>query len=129
MTSVLGHIKTFAFDEQYSNWQTTDINDLFSSTLNVKAIGNSPVINNLHQAAKDANEVLIWTDCDREGEAIGHDIVEELGIEQVRRARFSAVTKQEVKHAISHMVDIDVKAVEAVKARQEIDLGIGAAYT
>ena len=34
------------------------------------------IAENLTQEAKNVDELHIWTDCDREGEAIGYEIVE-----------------------------------------------------
>ena len=34
------------------------------------------VVTNLINYSKDADHLVIWTDCDREGEAIGFDIID-----------------------------------------------------
>lgn len=45
--------------------------------------------------ARQATHLMIWTDCDREGEAIGHEIVQVCRKANprliVKRARFSAI--------------------------------------
>lgn len=54
-----------------------------------------PIERNLQREARQADLLMIWTDCDREGEHIGSEIVEvcrkvNRGI-IVKRARFSAI--------------------------------------
>ena len=51
----------------------------------------------LKQQAKNVDSLIIWTDCDREGEAIGYDIIDickevNPGLD-VYRAHFSALTE------------------------------------
>ena len=75
----------------------------------------------------------IWTDCDREGEAIGFDIIEVAkkvrpNIE-VYRAHFSALTKPEIEKAATELRRPNKALSDAVKIRQEIDLRIGATFT
>ena len=54
------------------------------------------IAENLTQEAKNVDELHIWTDCDREGEAIGYEIVEHVWQTNpnvlVKRAKFSAIT-------------------------------------
>ncbi len=68
-----------------------------------------PVVKNIEYQSKDVSLVIIWTDCDREGEAIGIDIVEvcqraagHRAIE-VLRAHFSALTHENITDAINNL--------------------------
>lgn len=68
-----------------------------------------PVVKNLEYQSKDISLVIIWTDCDREGEAIGIDIIEvcqraagRTAIE-VLRAHFSALTRENLTDAINNL--------------------------
>ena len=47
----------------------------------------------------------------------------------VKRARFSALIHQDLHRAINNLVEPNLKDSEAVDARQEIDLRIGASFT
>ena len=47
----------------------------------------------------------------------------------VKRARFSALIYQDLHRAINNLVEPNIKDSEAVDARQEIDLRIGASFT
>ncbi len=48
---------------------------------------------------------------------------------RVDRARFSAITPQELKHAFSHTTELDFALASAGEARQSIDLMWGASLT
>ncbi|KAI8047444.1 DNA topoisomerase [Gilbertella persicaria] len=80
-----------------------------------------------------ADVLFIWTDCDREGEAIGGDLADLCRQTKpnipVWRARFSAMQDAEIHHAAQNHAELDMKQVEAVRARSELDLRIGAAFT
>lgn len=77
--------------------------------------------------------LVIWTDCDREGEHIGSEIVEICRGTNSRldiyRARYSAVTQNELRRAMSNLQRLDLKQVAAVEARCELDLRSGAIFT
>ena len=88
-------------------------------------------ISNLKEAAKDATTVYLASDDDREGEAIGYDVIEAIGKEslEIYRAKFSALTKQDIEDAIDNLVKPQKSLSDAVKVRQEVDLRIGASFT
>lgn len=77
--------------------------------------------------------LIIWTDCDREGENIGYEVIEvclaaKPGV-QVFRAKFSEITYQSIMRAIQNLGPPNQNVNEAVNVRQELDLRIGAAFT
>ena len=91
------------------------------------------VVKNLEFYCKDVTSLVIWTDCDREGEAIGFDIIDvckrlNRNID-VYRAHFSAMTFQDISGAMQRLTPPNRNLSEAVKVRQEIDLRIGASFT
>ena len=92
-----------------------------------------PVIANLEQLAMRATVLVIWTDCDREGEYIGSEIrkicTSKNGTLRVLRARFSSLTERELHNALVHANRLDERIVDAVSARIEIDLRTGASFT
>ena len=63
------------------------------------------IADNLKSEARRAQMLMIWTDCDREGENIGSEIMKICQKANanitVRRARFSAIIAQYVLHARS----------------------------
>ncbi|TLM69566.1 MAG: DNA topoisomerase, partial [Actinobacteria bacterium] len=100
-------------------------------------VGKSPaeveIVRSLKKLAKEADEVIIATDFDREGELIGSDakgLVREVAkAVTVRRARFSAITKDEIERAFSELTEVDEDLAEAGGSRQDIDLVWGAVLT
>ena len=91
------------------------------------------VVQNLKIYSRDIDSLIIWTDCDREGEAIGYDIIDickavKPGID-IYRAHFSALTKEDLTNAASNLARPNQNLSDAVRVRQEIDLRIGASFT
>lgn len=82
-------------------WKACDPFALFEAHIYAKvAKGKESISGNIRQEARGSQQVMIWTDCDREGENIGAEIVEicrkaNRRIE-VKRARFSAIIAQYV---------------------------------
>ncbi|MGH2997058.1 MAG: toprim domain-containing protein, partial [Gaiellaceae bacterium] len=65
-----GHVLGPAFPEGYSNWQQTDLHELIDAEL-IKEPTDKNVVKAVRKVAKDAAELVIATDFDREGELIG----------------------------------------------------------
>jgi DNA topoisomerase-3 len=77
--------------------------------------------------------LILWLDCDREGEGIAYEVISLVKKVSpnvvIKRAHFSAVMRSEVDSAMIHLTAPDKNAADAVNARQEIDLRIGASFT
>ncbi|MEK6278348.1 MAG: DNA topoisomerase I [Actinomycetota bacterium] len=138
-----GHVLNPAFPEGYSNWQETDLHDLIDAEL-IKEPTDKNVVKALRKVAKEADELVIATDFDREGELIGLEALQEileanpgLGGEKtsdgqevaVKRARYSALTKEEIERAFSELDELSYPLAHAGAARQDIDLLWGATLT
>ena len=101
----------------------------------VKEPAEKEIIRTLKNLAKKADEVIIATDFDREGELIGSDAVSM--VRQVNedvpvvRARYSSFTKPELEHAFAreNLVAVDDDLAAAGESRQFIDLIWGAVLT
>ena len=61
-----GHVVNPAFPESYSNWQETNPRDLIDAEL-IKEPTDKNVVRALKKVAKDADDIVIATDYDREG--------------------------------------------------------------
>jgi DNA topoisomerase I len=71
---------------------------------------------------KDASELFLATDEDREGEAIAWHLLDELKPKvPVRRMVFHEITPQAINAAVEHPRDIDMDLVEAQEARRILD--------
>ena len=65
-----------AFPEGYSNWQETDLHELIDAQL-IPEPTDKNVVKAVRKLAKDADEVVIATDFDREGELIGLEALQQ----------------------------------------------------
>jgi DNA topoisomerase I len=85
------------------------------------------VITELKKLAKDAPDIYLATDLDREGEAIAWHLQEALGIppDQVKRVIFNAITKTEIQRAFSNPHPINMHRVNAQQARRVLDRLVG----
>ena len=80
------------------------------------------VIADLKKKLKQADELLLATDEDREGEAISWHLVQVLNPKvPMRRMVFHEITKEAIAGALNHTREIDYHMVEAYKARRIID--------
>src|SRR5438477_11441107 len=90
-------------------------------------LSRKKVIKELKDAAKDASDIYVATDPDREGEAIGWHLAQELGGKKrkIHRLMFNEITKKAILEAIKHPKSIDVKMVDAQRARRVLDRLVG----
>jgi DNA topoisomerase I len=138
-----GHVLGPAFPEGYSNWQKTDLHDLIDAKL-IKEPTDKNVVKAIRKMAKGADELVIATDFDREGELIGLEALEEMldanpalgsreeadaGTLRIKRARYSALTKEEIERAFDELDELSYPLANAGAARQDIDLLWGATLT
>ena len=89
--------------------------------------GKEKVIKELKSAAKGVESIFIATDPDREGEAIGWHVAEELSgrNRKIYRVLFNEITQKAVKAAFKNPGEIDSKLVEAQQARRILDRLVG----
>ena len=101
VTSVAGHVMEYDFNVMYSKCTSCDPFTLFDAPIECKVKNDAKTIaDNLKAEARGAQMLMIWTDCDREGENIGVEIAKICERSNtrisVRRARFSAIIAQYV---------------------------------
>ena len=88
-------------------------------------------LNDIAEAAKGADRIILATDPDREGEAISWHVLEVLNRKkavkgaEVQRVVFNAITKSAVTEAMKHPRDIDMELVDAYLARRALDYLVG----
>ncbi|HEU4370886.1 MAG TPA: type I DNA topoisomerase [Methylomirabilota bacterium] len=85
------------------------------------------VLDDLVKAAEKADTLYVATDPDREGEAIGWHLAQELPIQKknVFRITFNEITERAVKAAFTRPGRIDLKKVDAQQARRVLDRLVG----
>ncbi|HEX2458589.1 MAG TPA: type I DNA topoisomerase [Vicinamibacterales bacterium] len=104
-----------------------DIEEGFEPSYEVIA-SRKKVLKDLKDAAKGAEEIFVATDPDREGEAIGWHLAEELGSsnrKKIRRLMFNEITKKGVLAAMEHPTTINKQMVDAQQARRVLDRLVG----
>src|SRR3954454_12178621 len=103
-----------------------DVDDGFAPVYEPLAT-RKKVLAELKAAAKDATDIYVATDPDREGEAIGWHLAEELGTKKkkIHRRMFNEISKKAVQEAMKHPGTIDLKMVEAQQARRVLDRLVG----
>ena len=129
-----GHIISLDYPKALQRWSLQKLPELIWAQpekkvdKDAKAIGDA-----VKKLSKKADRVIVATDFDREGELIGVEALalvrEEKPDADVKRARFSALTKEEVTRAFGNLVDVDYKLAASAEARQVVDLAWGATLT
>jgi len=126
-----GHIIVLDYPDEYNRWETVPPRDLVYAKP-VKTVDPTArkIMNALRDLSTGADEVIVATDYDREGELIGAEAVDQAGVSKpIRRAKFSALTKGEIERAFSDLADLDRRLSSAAETRQLIDLAWGASLT
>jgi len=86
-----------------------------------------PVVKELKVLAKEAEEIFLATDPDREGEAIAWHLLEAAQIEPKlsKRVVFHEITESAINDAFSHPREINMDLVDAQQARRVLDRLVG----
>ncbi|KAK5968630.1 hypothetical protein GCK32_012493 [Trichostrongylus colubriformis] len=130
VTSVSGHLMEHTFGPDMKNWSTVPIGMLFDAPIyTVIPEGMKQIAQTLTEESAKSEVLVIWTDCDREGESIGAEIakvcLESNRRLDVYRARFSEITPHAIENAARHLTRLDQKTIDAVDCRSQLDLRIG----
>jgi DNA topoisomerase-1 len=123
VTASVGHIRDLP-----SNRMGVDIEHDFAPRYVIPS-KKKDVVRALRDTAKQASEVYLATDPDREGEAIAWHLQAALerqvrGI-PVRRVEFHEITRDAVDYAFAHPREIDLPRVDAQQARRILDRVVG----
>ncbi|HPC10106.1 MAG TPA: toprim domain-containing protein, partial [archaeon] len=119
-----GHINTADFLEEDHYWSVNGLKQLIDKKIIYKPV-EKQIVSLLNTKRDGLKEIIIATDADREGEAIGVEaynyVVEKNKNLKAKRAYFSALTEKDVNAAFSKLRDIDFNCADSVFAREEID--------
>jgi len=116
-----GHLRTI------SSLKHIDIENKFTPTYTIidNAIKKKQ-IEFLRKEIKAADEVIISSDSDREGEMIGFSIIELFKLPMdTKRITFNEVTESAIQNAIKNPRTINMDIVNAQQARQILDILVG----
>jgi len=116
----VGHVR----DLPKSNKKAIDIEAGFIPHYEISP-GKEKVIAEIRALAKKADEVILATDPDREGEAIAWHIKEAVGLKNPKRVVFYEITKDAVQEAMKHPREIDDNLKQAQEARRVLDRLVG----
>jgi DNA topoisomerase-1 len=119
----VGHIRDLSREHDGLG---VDVNDGFTPHFVVTEDSERNVAE-LRRAFKTADGVVLATDFDREGEAIAFDVAEVLGVPpgEARRVTFTEITRDAILEAFQHPRVIDMKLVDAQRARRILDKLVG----
>jgi Toprim domain len=111
VTCVAGHILQYDFAESHRKWTSCDPFELFEAHIEEQVSPDKKaIVDNLQSEARNAQQLMIWTDCDREGENIGSEIKRICRRANprivVKRARFSAIIAQCAYLSLSKSPDV-----------------------
>ncbi|MDD1679381.1 MAG: DNA topoisomerase I [Methanomicrobiales archaeon] len=129
-----GHVVDVDFLPEYADWRSPQYTprSLIDAPI-VKKVTEKKIVALIRKLGKKADQVIIATDYDTEGELIGKEACEIVrSVNQkvpVLRARFSAITPSEIAAAFGNPSVLDLALAGAGEARQAIDLVWGASLT
>jgi len=128
--SSMGHIrdlpssaKEIPAKYKKEEWSNLGINvDDRYDPLYVVPAGKKKIVTKLKKELKDADELILATDEDREGEAISWHLTELLKPKvPVKRMVFREITKEAIQNALENFRDIDMNLVHAQETRRILD--------
>ncbi len=106
-----------------AGWDATGVNvEQDFAPLYIVPAEKKKVIKELKDLLKEADELILATDEDREGESIGWHLAETLAPKvPVKRMVFSEITKEAILGALKQTRDLDMNLVRAQETRRVLD--------
>jgi len=123
--SSIGHIRSIA-KKTKTGTPPIDVANDFATTYEIDP-DKKKTITELKKATKEAEQVWLATDEDREGEAIAWHLCEVLGLDPLttKRIVFHEITKTAIEAAVKAPRNVDMQLVQAQQARQILDRLVG----
>ena len=132
-----GHVFETDFPNEYESWDAVEPIALFAAPV-VRVCKSGHVVKLLQAEAKGVDYLVLWLDCDREGENICFEVIDcvkpemahgQRSKQTIFRAHFSAITPQDIQLAMKRLGEPNKNESMAVEARQELDLKVGVAFS
>ncbi len=128
-----GHIINLDFPAGFNQWNKISPSELIEIKP-CKKVSEKNIAASLKSLVDKNPFLIVATDYDREGELIGVEVIDLIkeynkDINQIKRAKFSAITNYEINSAFEKLVEVDYNLSNAGESRQIIDLIWGAVLT
>ncbi|CAJ1420011.1 unnamed protein product [Effrenium voratum] len=144
VTATTGHVYSLDFSQEYNNWDKFSPDELFTAKIVRTYDPRSNIPAHITEEARNCDLLVLWLDCDREGENICFEVME-LALPQMKepragahlgayrgcvyRARFSSLAPQDLQAAMDQLAQPNQNESLSVDARQELDLRVGVAFS
>lgn len=115
-----GHIRDLPTEKGSNGYDANTLEPIYEVTERGKES-----VKYLKSKFAGCSDVLLATDPDREGEAIGWHVAEVLGVKTRMRVKFHEITDAAIKAAINNPTPLDTNLVRAQEARRVIDRMVG----
>ena len=138
VSAVAGHVYTSDFMREHNKWENIDESELYNVPIVKLEANRKMYMPNFIQKISSGKDILcLWLDCDSEGENICYEVIynalpymNKKSYQQIYRAKFSSLTKKDLKYAFDNLYDPPNKNESmSVDCRQVIDLKIGVSFT
>ena len=119
-------LASFGHLTKLSSLKNIDIENNFSLKFSIIE-EKANTIEKLLKAINSANDVILATDDDREGEAIAWHICKlfNLSVSNTKRILFNEITETAIKNSINRITNLNLNIIHAQQTRQILDLLLG----
>jgi len=126
----VGHLFTLKQKGKGWDYPVFDVEWVPTFQVNRLAKFTEPYFRMMEDLASSADDIIIATDYDDEGEVIGYNILTNiLGRKDAERMKFSTMTKEELEDSFLHAGKINKQLVESGLARHYLDFYWGISLT
>ncbi|CAE8726676.1 unnamed protein product, partial [Polarella glacialis] len=143
VTATTGHVYSLDFSKEYNQWEKHGPDELFHAETIRTYDGRANIPAHIQKEAQGCEILVLWLDCDREGENICFEVLD-LALPEMKppsqvypgayrgcvyRARFSSLAHQDLQGAMQDLAQPNQNEALSVDARQELDLRVGIAFS
>ncbi|MCW2097912.1 UNVERIFIED_ORG: DNA topoisomerase I [Pseudomonas psychrophila] len=119
-----GHIRDLPAKGQDDSMITTGVRKNYTPVYEILD-KSAKAVRTIKAAAKQASEIYLATDPDREGESISWHIQQVLGAKDYKRITFNEITLKRVEEALANPRRIDLNRVASQECRRVLDRLVG----
>lgn len=119
-----GHIRDLPAKGQDDSMITTGVRKNYTPVYEILD-KSARAVKTIKAAAKQASEIYLATDPDREGESISWHIQQVLAVKNYKRITFNEITLKRVEEALANPRQIDLNRVASQECRRVLDRLVG----